>query len=87
MGQRVPPPGRDKICAYSPSLPMKVLRMPRPGRSAGRRPSTTAPPPSPKSTQVLRSVQSSQALSFSAPTTSALVTLPATIMLRAISIA
>ena len=64
---------------------MNVDKMPRPRVSSFRRPNTQAPPPSPKSTHVLRSVQSNQALSFSAPITNAYWIAPVATMHFAIS--
>src|SRR5205807_9244164 len=54
IGQREPPPGMNKISVYWPSLPMWVLMTPC---VLPRWRKMAAPAPSPKRTQVLRSVQ------------------------------
>ena len=58
-GSAVPPPGMWSAPASEPSVKMRVERMPRPSPLAG--PRTTAPAPSPKRTQVVRSFQFEEA--------------------------
>ena len=54
-GKRLPPPGMAMRSASVPSVRHAICRMPSP---CGAGCSTTAPAPSPNSTQVVRSVQS-----------------------------
>ena len=68
-GMRLAPAGTSRLGAPLPSLPRSKLKMLP--LSVGC--TSTAPAPSPKSTQVLRSVQSTILLSTSAPTTRTLV--------------
>ena len=63
-GQALPPPGSSSKLAFEPSDPRHVVRRPR---APGLCFKMAAPAPSPKSTQVLRSVQSTTELIFSAP--------------------
>ena len=66
-GHRLPPPGMNSRSALPPSAPITAVSSPcEPGRL--RR--MAAPAPSPKSTHVLRSFQSTMEESFSAPITS-----------------
>src|SRR5437868_8087968 len=67
------PPSTNSRSLCRPSAWSRVARMPRSLSSA---PSTSAPAPSPNSTQVARSSQSSRRLNVSAPITSALFALP-----------
>ena len=76
-----PPAGMYRISDMLPSTPSKLDS--RPGRSDAC--STTAPAPSPNSTQVSRLVQSVTALSFSAPITRAVLTRPDSMAAAAVS--
>ena len=64
-----PPAKTRNVEVSEPSAPKTVSRMPTSGVSLIDK--TTAPQPSPKSTQVLLSCQSTMVLSFSELTTSA----------------
>ena len=68
-GMRLPPAGTSRLGAPLPSLPRSKLKMLP--LSVGC--TSTAPAPSPKRTQVLRSSQSTILLRTSAPTTSTLL--------------
>ena len=68
-GMAEPPAGMQSIAVSEPSAPSTLPRMP--AFSSPLAASTTAPEPSPKSTQVERSFQSSIELIFSELTTSA----------------
>ena len=69
-------PGTHKISTCLPSAWMSVAKMPGVLEAC----STTAPAPSPNSTQVVRSLKSRMRENTSAPTTSAFLTAPARIM-------
>ena len=72
-------PGTHKIPTCLPSACRSVAKMPGTLDAA----STTAPAPSPKSTQVVRSEKSRMREKTSAPTTNALLALPVLIMASA----
>ena len=65
-GSAEPPPGMIRISAARPSAPRTEPSTP----GSSERRSTTAPAPSPNSTHVVRSVQSTMRVSVSAPITS-----------------
>ena len=79
-----PPAGMQSIAVSEPSAPKTFPRMPTFSSSLAE--STTAPEPSPNSTHVERSCQSSIELIFSELTTRAFLYLPDAIMLVATSI-
>ena len=80
-GSREPPAATSSTSPRSPSLLISTDSTPSSG-SQGR--STTAPAPSPKSTQVLRSVKSTMRVSVSTPITSTVSAKPLPITERPI---